>query len=181
MEWKDLKDIVGKSAPILGGLLGGPVGAGVGGLISNVLGVKGDPMSVMTELTQNPEAVLKLKQIQLDHKQKLEELKLEEIRILQKRYESAHQTYNKNSNMADKIAVQVIRWNLPVIFLLVAGNLYIVDQFKEDPTLIAIASNIIGIAIGKLFSERQAVINFFFGSSIGSKDKDIQISNLKVK
>jgi hypothetical protein len=38
--------------------------------------------------------------------------------------------------------------------------------------VIAIVSNFIGIAIGNLFSERQSVVNFFFGSSVGSKLKD---------
>jgi len=38
--------------------------------------------------------------------------------------------------------------------------------------LVAIVSNFIGITIGQLFNERQAVVNFFFGSSKGSKDKD---------
>lgn len=98
-----------------------------------------------------------------------------------KKFQEAHETYRKVHNMADKIAENVIKWNLPIIFLLVIANLFIIDLFKDNAPLMAIASNIIGIAIGKLFSERQAVINFFFGSSIGSKDKDVHIQSMKGK
>lgn len=181
MSWNKVKEVIGTTAPVVGGLLGGPIGGAVGTLISSVLGVENNPEAVLSELRTNPEAVLKLKQMQVDHKIKLEELRLKEIEIKQQRYAKAHDTYKINHTIADRIAKQVINWNLPVIFLLVVGNIYIVDQFKENASLIAIASNIIGIAIGKLFSERQAVINFFFGSSIGSKDKDIHIQNLKDK
>lgn len=179
MSWDKVKEVLGSSAPIIGGLIGGPLGAGVGTIVSNVLGVENNPNAVLAELTADPEAVLKLKQYELDHKIKLEEIQIRALEIEQERFKTSHETYSKNSSMADKIAVQVIRWNLPVIFLLVAGNLWIVDRFKEDATLIAIASNIIGIAIGKLFGERQAVVNFFFGSSIGSKEKDTQIAKMK--
>jgi hypothetical protein len=43
---------------------------------------------------------------------------------------------------------------------------------KDEGEVIAIVSNFIGIAMGHLFNERQSVINFFFGSSRGSKLKD---------
>ena len=97
------------------------------------------------------------------------------------RFKEAHETYRVNHTMADKIAEDVIKWNLPIIFLLVISNLFIIDLFKENAPLMAVASNIIGIAIGKLFTERQSVINFFFGSSIGSKDKDVHIQSMKGK
>lgn len=181
MNWDNIKEAVGNSAPILGGLLGGPVGASVGTLISGVLGVKPTPEAVQEELRTNPEAVLKLKQIEVDHKEKIEEYKLKEKELLFKKFETSHESYQQKNTMADKIADQVIKYNLPVIALLVIVNVLVVHYFKDDASLIAIVSNIIGLAIGKLFSERQAVINFFFGSSIGSKEKDIQIASFKGK
>ena len=38
MEWKDVANVVGKAAPILGTLLGGPAGAAVGALVASALG-----------------------------------------------------------------------------------------------------------------------------------------------
>ena len=37
MDWKDVAGVVGKAAPILGGILGGPAGAAVGSLVARRL------------------------------------------------------------------------------------------------------------------------------------------------
>ena len=97
------------------------------------------------------------------------------------KYNKAHETYQVKSDMADGIAKQIVTRNLPLIGLLVVVNVLLVYFLKENASLIAIASNIIGVAIGNLFNERQAIVNFFFGSSIGSKEKDAQITQLKGK
>jgi hypothetical protein len=90
----------------------------------------------------------------------------------------SHESYRTNGQQADKIANLVIKWNLPIIAILVLVNILIVYYMQDNATLIAIVSQVIGIAIGKLFSERQAIIDFFFGSSMGSKEKDISIKQL---
>ena len=64
MEWKDIAGIVGKSAPILGTLLGGPAGAAVGALVASALGVGGSPDAVSQALATNPDAAVKLQQIE---------------------------------------------------------------------------------------------------------------------
>lgn len=88
----------------------------------------------------------------------------------------SHESYRTNNQQADKIANLVIKWNLPIIFTLVLINVLIVYYMKDNAPLIAIASQIIGIAIGNLFAERQAIVNFFFGSSMGSKEKDEKLN-----
>lgn len=93
----------------------------------------------------------------------------------------SHETYRVKSDTADKVADQIIKWNLPVIAVLVLVNLLLIHALKDEATLIAIASNIIGVVIGKLLGERQSIINFFFGSSIGSKEKDVHINKLQEK
>ena len=72
--------------------------------------------------------------------------------------------------MADKIADRVIVWNLWVVFLAIAVEILAV-VYMEDKVLIAIISGAIGSFTTALLQERQQVINFFFGSSQGSKDK----------
>lgn len=76
-----------------------------------------------------------------------------------------------NHARADEIADHVMTWNLPIIVVLVIMNILVVT-FIEGGALIAIASNFIGMAMKQLMSERQTVMNFFFGSSMGSKEKD---------
>jgi len=74
MEWKDIAGVVGKAAPILGTLLGGPAGAAIGGLVASVLGTENTPSAVSQALSINPDAAIKLAQIETDQKVKFQEL-----------------------------------------------------------------------------------------------------------
>ena len=64
MEWKDVAKVVGGAAPILGTLLGGPAGAAVGALVASALGSGNTPDEVSQALVTNPEAAVKLKEIE---------------------------------------------------------------------------------------------------------------------
>ncbi len=82
----------------------------------------------------------------------------------------ARDLYKEKNNMADKVAKQVINLNLIVIAVLVVAN--IVCIMYLDKALLAIVSNVVGMVIQALIQERTTVVQFFFGSSKGSKDKD---------
>jgi nicotinamide riboside transporter PnuC len=79
--------------------------------------------------------------------------------------------YKVENVMADQIAKRVISWNLWVVFLAIAVEIIAV-MYIDDKVLIAVISGAIGSFTTALLQERQQVINFFFGSSQGSKDKD---------
>lgn len=81
MSWNTISQSVGKIAPILGGLLGGPVGASVGTLIATTLGVDNTPEAVSEALRINPEAAVKLAEIEANNKQALEALRVKEIEL----------------------------------------------------------------------------------------------------
>src|SRR4051812_5140087 len=72
MEWKDIAGIVGKAAPILGTVLGGPAGAAVGGLVAAALGVGNTPDEIQKAIATDPEAALKLATLEMEHKEKLQ-------------------------------------------------------------------------------------------------------------
>lgn len=74
MDWKDVAGTVGKAAPILGTLLGGPAGGAIGGIIASALGTEATPSAVSQALQVNPDAAVKLAQIESDQKVKLQEL-----------------------------------------------------------------------------------------------------------
>lgn len=82
MSWKSISNFVGQAAPILGGLLGGPMGAGAGALVAQVLGTEPTPDAVKKVLQADPEALTKLKLAELDHEQELARLQLDEYRAL---------------------------------------------------------------------------------------------------
>lgn len=72
--WKDVGQTVGKFAPMLGALVGGPAGASVGAMIASALGTGSTPMDVQQALVTNPDAAVKLKQIEADKTVRLQEL-----------------------------------------------------------------------------------------------------------
>jgi F0F1-type ATP synthase assembly protein I len=84
----------------------------------------------------------------------------------------ASEQYKVTHKTADQIANIIMKTNLPVVGVLVMVNVVAVDYFADQGPLVAVVSNLIGVVIGHLLSERQAVTAFFFGSSLGSKLKD---------
>ncbi len=83
----------------------------------------------------------------------------------------ARLTYRERNEMADRIARQVISWNLLMAMGLVVINI-LIPFFVTETSVVVLASNVIGILLGQVIRERGTVIDFFFGSSLGSKLKD---------
>lgn len=174
MEWSNLSNVIGKVAPVLGTLLGGPVGGTVGTLISTVLGVENNPDAVLNELKTNPESVLKLQELQLTHKEKLEELSIKKIELelvdLQnarnRQVESEKATGKKDYNLY-VLAWTVVIGYFGLIFFLLENNV------PEDKT------GVVYMLFGTLATAFGAVMQYFFGSSAGSKQKAIELANIK--
>ncbi len=74
MDWKDVSAAVGKFAPILGTLVGGPAGGAIGGLIASALGTENTPSAVSQALQSSPDAAVKLAQIEADERVRLQAL-----------------------------------------------------------------------------------------------------------
>lgn len=74
MEWKDVSKAVGAAAPLLGTLIGGPAGAGIAALVASALGVGGTPDEVSQALSTNPDAAVRLKQIEATRQTELQAL-----------------------------------------------------------------------------------------------------------
>tara|TARA_R110000803_G_scaffold169492_1_gene232514 strand:- start:831 stop:1349 length:519 start_codon:yes stop_codon:yes gene_type:complete len=107
------------------------------------------------------ELVKKKREFREDYNQYFEDIK------------DARDTYEKTDHkIADSIAMRIINYNLWVVLLAVIIEILAVI-FIDDKVLIAIISGAIGSITTALLQERQQVINFFFGSSKGSKDKSI--------
>ena len=107
----------------------------------------------------------------LEYKKALLEDKFVRDRIDLANVQSAREMHKDNHVQADKIADGVIRWNLWFVFGLVGLNIFVISVFKTNPELLALVSNVLGFVINSLLKERQDIINFYFGSSLGSKIK----------
>lgn len=74
MKWKDVGSKVAQYAPLLGGLLGGAPGTAVGGLVAAAFGTEAEPDKVLEAINSDPNAALKLREIETTHKTELERL-----------------------------------------------------------------------------------------------------------
>ncbi len=83
MDWEGLgKKIIGIGAPLLGGALGGPGGAAVGSLLAKAVGAKADdPDDISKKIQADPAALVKLRAIELSHREKLEKLAVKRAQI----------------------------------------------------------------------------------------------------
>lgn len=70
MKWSDVGKLLGDVAPVVGGLLGGPAGAAVGGLVSKALGTDNTPDAVAAAI-QDPANALKIVQLQANQELQL--------------------------------------------------------------------------------------------------------------
>jgi len=114
------------------------------------------------KLYQDEAEAVKQKLLEKEH-----ELKLAYLEDVQ----SAREMYGHKNAMADKVAEQVISQNHKVVALLLLCNVLVL-QYVEDTAVAMALGNLIGGSVTALWQERQQVIGFFFGSSLGSKLKN---------
>ena len=174
MEWKDVASVVGKAAPMLGTLLGGPAGAAVGGMIASALGSGATPEAVDAAIKANPDALIKLRQIEADRSIKLQEL------VVQAAAADLADTQNARGRDIDlhKAGYRNVRADLMVLLDVVGliSCLVAIAMFRDKlpGEVVGIISTVAGIFGACLRDAHQ----FEFGSSRSSRDKDVAIANL---
>jgi hypothetical protein len=128
----------------------------------------GTAEEVVERLRNDAQAREDAKRLLLHWEQELVRLQYEDLASARAMYSGA------KNDMADKLANRIMSWNLPAIVALVAGNCAVVYTI-DNPTIAVALGNIIGASITYLWAERSQVVGFFFGSSIGSKDKSAML------
>ena len=75
MDWSELGSSILSMAPLIGGALGGPGGAAIGSLLSSTFGGSSDdPEGLAKLIAADPQAAIKLKELEYAHKVELEKL-----------------------------------------------------------------------------------------------------------
>lgn len=168
MEWKDIASVVGKAAPIVGTLLGGPAGAAVGGLISAALGTANTPDAVSAELAGNPDAIVKVQELQINAKIQLQQLAVtaEQNRLADVQNARARQTSNPKDYTPQFLAGGV---TLGFFGALAAVMVAPLSNSVHDLLL---------VMIGALQSAWIAVISYYFGSSKDSAGQTRMIADV---
>jgi hypothetical protein len=173
MDWKDIAGTLGKAAPLLGTLIGGPAGAAIGGMVASALGTPATPDDVSAALATNPDAAVKLKQIEADRQVQLQQLVEQHAGALLAAQTAAIQADVSDRDSARKREMSV-RGSTPagLAWLVVAASVGSVaavvgGYVTKDPAL----AGIVGTTLGYLMGEAKQVLNYYFGSSSSSDRK----------
>jgi hypothetical protein len=135
--------------------------------IAQSISGKDDATQAMAAISASPDAQLAMQKMLLEDKWVQERLDLDNVK-------SARTMHEKNHVAADELGKHVIRWNLPLAFVLFLFNIVSLHFFKDQVEILLTLGNLTGFLMNSLLKERQDIINFYFGSSLGSKTKDIK-------
>jgi len=168
MNWKNISKIVGRAAPALGPALGGPAGGVIGAMVASAVGVENDPAAIEEAIKKDPDAAIKLKQIELENEQKIREhlmelakLKIEDRKSARQREVELAKTGKRNLIQPTLATIGVGAFFAMVGYLIAFG---IADMSKE-------ASFIVGNLTGIAGAIAKDIYGYYFGSSQGSSEK----------
>ena len=177
MNWDKIISFVSGAAPILGTAIGGPVGTGVGALaggavslIASAFGVEGedakDPDKIYAALQADPNAIIKLKEIELTNKVELSKLALQTDQAYLADTQNARSAQVQREQTTGKkdVNLYVLAWTIVVGFFSLTGVL----TFVALPTD---STGVVFLLFGALIAGFTQVVNYFFGSSKSSSDK----------
>ena len=183
MNWSDIGSLVGKAAPLVGTLLGGPAGAAVGAMVANVLGVPNDPEAVNSALVGNPEAYARIAELQINAKVQLQQLAVtaELNRLQAEGAQYAAEAADRDS--ARKLAAQqpndLVRPGLT--FVMLAGSIFIIVAIMSGWALEVITNSTaaltVGTVMGTWFMMTKEVMGFWFGMTRESQKQSAAITD----
>lgn len=178
--WEDVASAVSRFAPILGNAVPGAgpvVGAGVGlaaSVIAKALGTDPAPDSILTALSSDPDAILKLRQAEMDH-----EKDLAVIGALREQAQYTYQMSRYGAGAGDRASARRLAaqepkdWMRPTLSLLIiAATVAIVfvvllgfaDGTLRDPVIAATAGGL----LMHFLKESSEVTGFWFGVTHGA-------------
>jgi hypothetical protein len=185
-----LGDILGKiGVPLLGAVVSGPLdlGAGAIGLLTKVLGLADNSSreDIANAIQANPEAVLKLKQLENDYQQYLIS-----VRLQMDQAEYADRANARSREVEITRATGKRDWYPSILgaFVVLAFTILLCTLIFHPPERVRTddpgyasyqtQQSLINILIGALTAGFSTVLGYYFGSSVGSRSKDNTIATL---
>lgn len=172
MNWKDLGKHVKKFAPILGTVLGGPAGAAAGGAVSLLCAALGiqdpepKPEQIYSAIQADPQAAVKMREIELNNKVELEKLALQSDQAHLADRQSARTREIEITKTTGKrdINLYILAWTVIIGFFMLCGILMKWDIPEGS-------GNVVYLLFGGLVAGFTQVLGYFFGSSKSSSEK----------
>lgn len=157
MDWRK---IIGSAAPVLGAALGGPAGGAAMTLLASAFGGDPDkPDELAAKIQADPDAAAKLAEIERRHEERLFELSLADRQDARSREVAMAESGNRD------VAVPLLAGLVVAGFFVLTGVMMFVElpSGSEGP---------VNQLFGALAAGFGAVLQYYFGSSVGSKQKD---------
>jgi hypothetical protein len=123
------------------------------------------PTKALERLSNNPVALQAFKDKVLANEHELKKLSFADK-------QNARQMYQVHHNQADVIADRIMKYNPLYIGICLAIQACALYFLQGNASLLSLITSILTMAIKSFFDERKEVNGFFFGSSMGSKQKD---------
>ena len=165
MDWKDIAATVGRAAPLLGTLLGGPAGAAVGSLVASALGTGANPDEVSEAMRADPSAMVKLREVEAARVTRLQELATDmakaELATAAADRDSARK---REATTGDTLTPRTLAMLVTLGFFGVLGYLLVAGKPQTGGDALLVMLGALGGAWG-------SVIAYYFGSSAGSAEK----------
>lgn len=158
MKWSDLQNVIGKAAPFIGTALGGPAGGAIGGMVASVLGVDATPDAIDAAIKADPEALVKLKQFELENEQQIREMAFKTLDAELKDKQSARESH-KHNPMPMIICI--------ALTLMVAAGAYMLFTLNIPGD----NKNIANLLFGTLLAKWGDSIAYWVGTTRSSADK----------
>lgn len=161
MNWKDIgRQAIQMGAPILGGALGGPAGAAVGAMIANQFGVDDPtPGNIMAAIKADPDAAVKLREVEMRHQERLIELENDRFRIETADVQDARKTHQHHW-MPSALTICLI-----LMFGCAFGSLIFLSMPEGN-------RDMVNFMLGQLSGWLSGAVVYWVGSTRASANKD---------
>jgi hypothetical protein len=186
--WGDVAATVAKVAPILGNILPGigtVAGLGVGAaasILASALGTDASPDSVMSALKNDPEALAKVRQAELDNQTALAKIAADRegaqlaAQLAQNQADAADRASARNLAIEDKDHTArnlAYLYTFGLFVVIGAHLLMLVLKTPIDPVVLGLISTLEGVLISMVLGSKE----FFFGSSSSAVKQQTAITN----
>jgi hypothetical protein len=164
MDFRDVSNVISRYAPALASVIstGNPVAGALMSLVLSAFGLDKatDPAELVKKLAMDPEAMTKLRQIELDHQRLMMSNEIEDRKSARDRERDIIRMTGRRDWLLDTIAVTIV-----IGYFLMCG-LVLMDEVD------ATSNQAFFLMIGQLTAGFLMVLSYYFGSRRSDSQKE---------
>ena len=167
MKLEKIKTLIAKVAPAVGAAIGGPFGGIAAQFVQQILGV--DSEDAAYEILKNdPQAILRLKEAEIEFQKFLVQADVDFEELAVQDRVSARGLFSVNIWPQITLSGTFILGYFGILYLVMSGTILPPTDLRETMILL----------LGVLAAEVPRIMNFWFGSSLGSREKTERLARM---